>query len=221
MKYVIAFKDYKNEKELRLPVLPEEIEVSIGKNLETSIILKKGEVDFPYGSRVEVVRFNSLFPAEFDPSYCEYTPIPDPIYCVDLIRDWNEKFTPVVFGITNFIDNNYYYISEFNYKLKGGTIGDVYYDITLRKYREIKIGVKNEEKPRVKANDSNVPRVDSKSIPSKYIVKTGDTLSIIAKKLYGDSQYWTKIYEANKKIIGNDPNKIKEGMVLVIPSVQK
>jgi nucleoid-associated protein YgaU len=47
-------------------------------------------------------------------------------------------------------------------------------------------------------------------------VKAGDTLSAIAKKYYGDTDFQA-IYEANKELIGADPNDIKVGMVLVIP----
>ena len=47
-----------------------------------------------------------------------------------------------------------------------------------------------------------------------YTVKKGDTLSAIGKK-YGMS--WQKIYNANKSVIGGNPNLIKTGQVLTIP----
>ena len=51
---------------------------------------------------------------------------------------------------------------------------------------------------------------------STYTVVKGDSLSKIAKKLYGDAQQWKKIYEANKERIKN-PDLIQPGWVLTIP----
>ncbi|MBI5865736.1 MAG: LysM peptidoglycan-binding domain-containing protein [Planctomycetes bacterium] len=49
-----------------------------------------------------------------------------------------------------------------------------------------------------------------------YTVKSGDNLSKIAKKFYGDANKWNKIYNANKSRISN-PNKLKPGTKLIIP----
>lgn len=50
-----------------------------------------------------------------------------------------------------------------------------------------------------------------------YTVKPGDTLSAIAEKFYGDAKRWPEIYEANKDVIGDNPNLIKPGQELKIP----
>jgi len=50
-----------------------------------------------------------------------------------------------------------------------------------------------------------------------YTVASGDTLSGIAQKFYGNAGDYMKIYEANKAVIGGDPNLIKVGQVLTIP----
>lgn len=49
-----------------------------------------------------------------------------------------------------------------------------------------------------------------------YVVKSGDSLSKIAKELYGDAKRWPEIYEANKVLIGDNPNLIHPGQTLVI-----
>jgi nucleoid-associated protein YgaU len=50
-----------------------------------------------------------------------------------------------------------------------------------------------------------------------YTVKAGDTLSAIAKEHLGSAGAYTKIFEANRDQL-TDPDKIKPGQVLKIPS---
>lgn len=49
-----------------------------------------------------------------------------------------------------------------------------------------------------------------------YTVKSGDTLSKIAKETYGDSSQWKKIQAANADLI-RDPDKIQAGWTLKLP----
>lgn len=49
-----------------------------------------------------------------------------------------------------------------------------------------------------------------------YVVKPGDTLSGIAKAVYGKAGRWREIYEANKDVI-KSPNLIRPGWKLRIP----
>ena len=49
-----------------------------------------------------------------------------------------------------------------------------------------------------------------------YVVETGDTLTSIAVKMYGDPNLWTRIYDANATRLTN-PNQIRPGQELVIP----
>jgi nucleoid-associated protein YgaU len=48
-------------------------------------------------------------------------------------------------------------------------------------------------------------------------VKSGDTLSAIARQHLGDANGYMKIFEANRDQL-NDPDKIKPGQVLKIPA---
>jgi nucleoid-associated protein YgaU len=50
-----------------------------------------------------------------------------------------------------------------------------------------------------------------------YTVKAGDTLGAIAKAQLGNANAYMKIFEANKDQL-SDPDKIKPGQVLKIPS---
>jgi len=50
-----------------------------------------------------------------------------------------------------------------------------------------------------------------------YTVQSGDSLSLIAMKAYGDATKWQWIYDYNKKVIGNNPDLIQPGQDLFIP----
>lgn len=50
-----------------------------------------------------------------------------------------------------------------------------------------------------------------------YTVRAGDSLSAIAKKLLGDESRWTELHQANRGIIGSNPNRLNAGMVLRLP----
>jgi nucleoid-associated protein YgaU len=50
-----------------------------------------------------------------------------------------------------------------------------------------------------------------------WTVKSGDTLSKIAKSAYDDGKMYMKIFEANKNIL-KDPDKIQVGQKLTIPN---
>ena len=50
-----------------------------------------------------------------------------------------------------------------------------------------------------------------------YTVKSGDTLSAIAREHLGDGNAYMKIFEANRDQL-SDPDKIKPGQVLKIPA---
>ncbi len=54
----------------------------------------------------------------------------------------------------------------------------------------------------------------------KYTVQSGDTLSGISRKMYGSSNKYMKIFEANTPLL-EDPNKIFPGQELVIPDLDE
>jgi nucleoid-associated protein YgaU len=61
------------------------------------------------------------------------------------------------------------------------------------------------------------PPAPAAATGAKYTVKSGDSLSKIAKAHYGDAQKWHQIYDANKALIGNDPDMIQPGQELTLP----
>jgi nucleoid-associated protein YgaU len=50
-----------------------------------------------------------------------------------------------------------------------------------------------------------------------YVVQPGDTLRSIARDLYGDPEQWPRVYDANRDVIGSDPDALRAGTRLRIP----
>jgi nucleoid-associated protein YgaU len=89
---------------------------------------------------------------------------------------------------------------------------------------------KGKEEPVKPRQPANAPRQTTPSVqtPSsaqptpaspavrEYTIKSGDSLSKIAKQYYGNAADWDKIYKANKDKI-KDPNTIFPGQKIVIP----
>jgi nucleoid-associated protein YgaU len=61
-------------------------------------------------------------------------------------------------------------------------------------------------------------KVEKTDVYGYWTVKSGDSLSKIAKDVYDDAGKYTKIYEANKATIGSNPNLIKPGQKLALPN---
>ncbi|MBC8173309.1 MAG: LysM peptidoglycan-binding domain-containing protein [Chitinophagales bacterium] len=104
------------------------------------------------------------------------------------------------------------YVKEENGKLKIGGTAKYQYD-------------KDMIWDKIKAAGGDAPgdveadiEVSDHSIYGVHIVKSGDSLSKIAKMCYGDANKYMQIFEANKGIL-KDPNMIHPGQELTIPNL--
>lgn len=195
------------------PVNPDEITISRSKGVETVNILSLGEYDFPAGERVKEIAFSSFFPAVYDPGYCNYEDLPDPQEAMNGLTTMMNSKSPVRLIISGTAVNVLVTIAAHNSSFKGGEPGDVYFDLTARTWREMKVHTTVS----TAISAGKTTRSDTKKPAKTYVVKSGDSLSKIAKLELGDSSKWQLIYSANQKTIGKDPNKIKPGQKLVMP----
>ncbi|MEC0239239.1 LysM peptidoglycan-binding domain-containing protein [Paenibacillus dokdonensis] len=202
------------------PVNPEEVSISRQKGFDTTTILSYGEFDFPQGDKVKEISFASFFPKEFDESFCQGSEqdLPDPQTAMNTLNEFLSLKAPLRFIITETAVNVPVFVSSHQSTFRGGEPGDVYFDITLRTWREMKAAKTAASSSGQSATAVNKkPRVDMKQKNKSYIVKSGDSLSKIAKLELGNSSDWQKIYQMNKKIIGSNPSAIKPGQKLVLP----
>lgn len=102
------------------------------------------------------------------------------------------------------------YIDSFRPSLRGGH-GDIHYSVELVEARHYTV-----------TTDAPTAGVGPRARPTPppprtYTVKPGDSLWAIARRVYGNGSKWRVIYDANRNVIGKNPNLIYPGQVLRIP----
>lgn len=203
----------------QFPVNPEEVKITREKSLETVNILSLGEIDFAHGEKIREVSFSSFFPKVYDSSYCKYPNIPDPQQAMQQLSSFMSSTKPLRLIIAPTEVNVLVFVSAHSSTFKGGEPGDVYFDLTCRTWREVKVRTSAEQAGDQKqqaASIGSIGRSDTKPVTKLYKVKSGDSLSKIAKLELGNSAKYKDIYEKNRKLIGPDPNLIQIGWELVL-----
>ena len=206
-------------REINIPVLPAKLNVSSpGKN-ERVTVLELGEVLLLRKKGLRILSWESFFPVSKAP----YTvgQIRDPVSIVQAIQKARDQKSPVRFLITGTdLDCNLRMgIDSFEYEERSGELGDLYYTIKLYEWKDIspkRIVLPEKKEEPAKTQEPERPGTPEQTSKT-YTVKSGDCLWNIAKKFYGKGSDYTKIYKANKGVIGSNPNLIYAGQVFTIP----
>lgn len=207
---------------VRIPVLPSEYSVSSEQDNTSVTVCNLGEVTLRGKCKLQQVSFSSFFPMYYDSSYCDVRS-KKPIEMVKKIEKMKQAGS-VKLIITGVLSMKVT-IESFEWGENDGT-GDIAYTLTMKEYRTVSIPAstlvkESPSQPDQGSSDSGTSGRDQPETTStqSYTVKTGDTLSGIARKLTGSTN-WRAIYEQNKGVIGSNPNMIKPGQVLTIPGAK-
>lgn len=200
----------------QFPVNPFSISEDGKKMFETFDIMYKGEVDYPSkkAKAIKTLSMNVLLPEEYEP-YCNYENIPKPAEVMEKLEKWSNSEEPVRLIITEYNFNELVHLSSYPVNTDASDVGARRVDLSFRIVNE-----DGDEGSEVVEEETPAPTLKPrpKEVPKKSeTVKKGDSLWKIAKKAYGDGSQYKKIYEANKYIIGSNPNLIKPGQKLIIP----
>ena len=211
---------------LRLPVLPIDSGLSIDNptSNESHKVSKLGEVTVLQDPDSKIFAFSSIFPLNYGP-YCEYRKIPKPQNTVKLVEKWQSNGLPIRFILAGKV-NKLVSIESFHYREQGGSVGDLYYDITLKEYRQISVRQVT-HKPAPRPSPPAKPKTKAKPSVKTHTVKKGDTLWALAGKYYKNSTQWRKIWnvKANKDMmVKRDKRNLKQpghwlhiGQKIIIP----
>lgn len=86
----------------------------------------------------------------------------------------------------------------------------------IRYFQELKKTEKITEQAASTVNEAIYAQQDVDNTPETYTVREGDDLSLIAEKIYGDSELWPAIVEENSLI---SPDLLMVGQVLRLPKL--
>lgn len=193
--------------ELALPVTPASFNISHGISVETVNIYALGELAVAGNPSLSSISISCVFPAKAYP-FMERDAIINPYYYVDLFEALCDSRTVLRFMISDTIVNTLVLIESVSYGEQDGT-RDVYATLNLRKYRKAE-AVMTE-------NTGNSSRpADPPVTPDAYTVVSGDTLSGIALRFYGDAFLYQKLADYNKI---KNPNLIYPGDIIELPDI--
>lgn len=197
-----------SDEKLILPVSPEEFTIQEGSNNQVVTVENLGELNIFGKPKLVCITLSSFFPGQnypFCTSVNKEDPQPYQDY-VELLGRWMKDGKPLILNVQNTRFNLTCCIENFSYGEKDSS-GDVYYTLELKEYRIVNTMTNSSDKGG--SNQRQQVREPAKT----RIVKSGDTLWMIAQKEYGDGSRWKEI--ASKNGI-KDPKGLQPGQRLVL-----
>ncbi len=219
----IVLRDEKRNQRFMFPVNPARISVHDGREFSEVPIIGLGTALLAGSVNPQEITFESFFPRNYDPSFCNYPNLQVPEDTVAQLMFWLGRSsnniqlaaTPLRVMITGTQFSQLMVITEFSHEFVGGSPDAIYFNITMRQWRRQRVRV--EEVGDGSSGSDSDERPESPSTGDHHTVVKGDTLWSLAKRFYGSGSKWSTIYAANESVIGSNPNLIQPGMVLAIP----
>lgn len=218
-------------KKCLLPIAPPKLSVKINNANETVTLINEGEINILKKAELTDIEFECRIPQEKYPFAVYKSGFKGADYFLDYFESLKTSKKPFQFIVCRkrptgkrLFDTNIK-VSMEDYKItedaKNGF--DVLVKIKLKQWRDY--GTKtvnisfNMEKPKASVE----PQREATTSPTPaaaqtYTVVKGDCLWNIAKKFYGNGSKYSIIYNANRSVIGGNPNLIYPGQVLTIPA---
>lgn len=202
----IYIKERNGDREIRIPVLPEKIDVTSGGTVRATYdIMDKGPVEIPTGSGLKEIKWESFFPGTNWPDDLDmfrgkpYVPS----HYNNILENWKKNGTPLHIMVLCYPINDDVFLADYESSAEGPH-GDIAYKLAFIEDRDISI------QPAKTPGASNAGSTTTQRSTTKnktYTIKQGDTLWTIAQKELGSGAKWESIYNLNKEIIESTAKK--------------
>lgn len=216
-----------------LPVTPEKIQIKINNSNKTVRLINEGEINLLKKPGLTAIEFECEIPQAEYPYAVYQSGFLDAGYFFDVFEALKTGRKPFQFIVCRRTPagkkllNTNLKVSLEDYKITedAGNGFDFSVKFSLKQWRDYGAKTVNVQMAASKPKLSPEPRRETNNSPAPAAAQTytvqkkkpADCLWNIAKAFYGDGSKYTIIYEANKDIIGGNPDLIFVGQVLTIP----
>jgi LysM repeat protein len=218
-----------------LPITPEKLQIKIKNENKTITLINQGQINILKTAGLTDIEFECCIPQVQYP-FAVYTEgFKESSYFLEYFESLKVEKTPFQFIVSRTLPNGEVLFStDMKVSLEEYTLTeeakkgfDVVVKIKLKQYREYGTKIislltdsSDESSSTATVQETRASETSPEpSSPEKYTVVKGDCLWNIAKKYYNDGSKYTVIYNANKDIVGANPNLIYPGQVLTIPTL--
>ena len=213
-----------------LPVTPEKITTKVNGNNKTITLINDGEINILKKAGLTDIDFTVEIPQSKYPYAVYKDGFREAGYFFDIFENLKNSLKPFQFIVCRRMPSGRKLLSTNikvsleDYKItesaKNGFDFEV--QLKLKQYRDYGTKQINVQLASGKPRASVEPKRETNNSPvpssaQSYTVKSGDCLCAIARRFYGDDKRYIDIYNANKSIIGGNPNLIMPGQKLTIP----
>lgn len=214
-------------KKCLLPIPPQKLEFKINNANDTVTLINEGQVNLLKKAELTDIEFECLIPQVRYPFAVYKHGFRKAAYFLNYFEKLKKSRKPFQFivarklpsGTRLFHTNMRVSLEDYKITEDAKEGFDLKVKFKLKQYREFGTKTVN-VKLKKPSGETKPPReTDNAPAAQSYTVVSGDCLWKIAKQFYGNGALYTVIYEANREVVGADPNLIYPGQVLTIPPV--
>lgn len=210
------------------PVPPSKITLKVNGKNETVTLINEGEVNILKAAGLTDIEFELLLPNVEYPFAVYPSKYRAAKFYLEKLEELKTGKKSFQYILTRrkpkkkkiFDTNMTVSLEDYSIVDDAGEEFDITVKVKLKQYKEFTTKTCTIDISLPKPQASMQQSRETSNAPSggTYTVVSGDCLWKIAKQFYGDGSKWGTIYNANKSVIGGNPNLIYPGQVLTIPA---